>query len=85
VTNPFVRFGIRWWWARWHPLVRMGWNTLQSSSRGANVQTLFGGVLIGLGLIMRSRRRDRLYADVVPEGGEFRIRVVEVPRARSGT
>jgi hypothetical protein len=84
VRNPFLRLAIRWWWSRWHPLVRVGWNTLQTSSRGANVQTLFGGSLIAAGLVIRARRRnERLLSTIVPAGGEYRIRVVDLAPRRS--
>lgn len=65
----------RWWWSKWHPLVRVGWTVSQRSATGLG--TVVGVGLIGAGLAYRSRKTLHLYNTTVPAGGEITIRVVQ--------
>lgn len=65
----------RWWWGKWHPLVRIGWMVSQRSVTGAG--TAVGVGLIGAGLLFRSRKTLHLYNTTIPAGGEVTIRVVQ--------
>ncbi|MGI9529199.1 MAG: hypothetical protein ACR2NG_05760 [Acidimicrobiia bacterium] len=72
----WLTFAIRrWWWRKWHPLVRVGWIVSQRSVTGLG--TAVGVGLIGFGLMARSRKTLHLYNTTIPAGEEITIRVVQ--------
>ena len=74
----FLRYTVkRWWWSKWHPIVRVGWVVTRVNPRGSRSQSYLGLALIGTGLVLRSRKSLLLYKDTVPAGQEIRIRVFE--------
>lgn len=61
-----VRFLVRrWWWAKWHPAVRVGWIVTRNNGSGSQTQTIIGLGLIAAGLVLRSKRRQHLYTTKV--------------------
>ncbi len=64
----------RWWWAKWHPAVRVGWMVTRRNTSGSPAQAAIGFGLIGVGLILRSRRSLHLYSTTVDAGQTVAIR-----------
>lgn len=81
MSPPIAYTALRWWWSKWHRLVRLGWSVTRENPSGTAARTYIGLGLIGTGLILGSRRNRRVYRTTVPAGDEVRIRVV--PRGRS--
>lgn len=65
------------WWGRFHRLVRIGWFTARNNPRGSSTQTYIGLGLMGLGLVLRRRKKEVLYSEVMGNGQEFRIKVTQ--------
>lgn len=64
----------RWWWRKWHPAVRVGWTVSRHNTSGSQTQAIVGVALIGIGLILRSRRSHLLYSASVDPGTTIAIR-----------
>ena len=74
----FLRLLIRrWWWAKWHPLVHLGWIVTKNNKTGAQTVTYAGFGLIVAGLVLRSRRSLHLHTTTVSAGEEMRVRVIQ--------
>ncbi len=75
--NVPVRFVVRRrWWARFHPLARVGWNTATMGTTRPATQTIVGFGLIGAGLLLGRRgRRKVLYSGYVEPGTGTHIKV----------
>lgn len=65
------------WWRRFHRLVRVGWLTARNNPLGSSTQAYIGFGMIGLGLVLRRRKRAVLYSEVMDNGQEFRIKVTQ--------
>lgn len=66
----------RWWWAKWHPAVRLGWIVTRGNRSGSPTQTAMGLGLIALGVILRSRRSLHLYSTTIDAGRTVAVRNV---------
>ncbi len=64
----------RWGWAKWHPAVRIGWMVTRHNRSGSTAQTALGVGMIGVGLVLRSRRSLHLYSTTVDAGRTVAIR-----------
>lgn len=79
-----ARFLVRrWWWSKWHPAVRIGWIVTRDNKAGSPTRTLVGVGLIATGLVLRSRRRHRLYSTVIDPARS--VAISNVPQAGSTT
>jgi hypothetical protein len=76
MSPPVGYMARRWWWSKWHPIVRLGWSITRENPSGTAPRTYIGLGLITAGLILGSHRRRRVYRTIVPAGDEIRIRVV---------
>ena len=67
----------RWWWRRFHVLVRVG--TYVTSKRSDDRPNLgwVGLLIIAAGLALGKSRRKLLYASTINHDGEIRVRVVK--------
>ncbi len=66
----------RWWWKRFHPLVRIGWTAATAGRRRPVSQTAIGLGLMGAGVMLRrSKSNAPIYTHVVDPGQTVRIRV----------
>ena len=66
----------RWWWKRFHPLVRVGWMTATAGRRRPPAQTAIGLGLMGAGVVLRrTRSNEPIYTHVVDPGQMVHIRV----------
>jgi hypothetical protein len=75
----------KWWWSATHPFLRIGWYTTRSSKHGSTAQTLLGLCLIAIGLVVRPRRRRRLYVTRVRPEDSVYVRVARLqPPVGSG-
>jgi hypothetical protein len=81
MSPPVGYMARRWWWSKWHPLVRLGWSITRENPSGTPARTYIGLGLIGTGVIIGSRRFRRVYRTTVPAGEEIRIRVVPAGRS----
>ncbi|MGI9667572.1 MAG: hypothetical protein ACR2N2_10870 [Acidimicrobiia bacterium] len=74
----WLRFvGRRWWWSKWHPLVRVGWFVTRNNDSGSQTVTYAGLGLIVAGLVFRSRKALHIYSTTIPAGQEIRFKVVK--------
>jgi len=66
----------RWWWKRFHPLVRIGWITATAGRRRPVTQTAIGVGLMTAGVLLRrTKKNEPVYTHVVDPGQTVRIRV----------
>ncbi len=74
-----IRFVVRrWWWGRFHPLTRVGWNTATMGTTRPPAQTIVGIGLIGAGLMLgRRRHRTVLYRGYIEPGSGTHIKVLQ--------
>jgi hypothetical protein len=70
----------RWWWAKWHPLVHLGWIVTRNNRGGVQSVTYAGFGLIVAGLVLRSRKSLHLHTATVSAGQEMQIRVLQGDR-----
>lgn len=66
----------RWWWRKWHPAVRIGWLAARSNVGPSGTRAIVGYGLIAVGLLLRSRRSQRIHLAQVAPGETIGIRVI---------
>ncbi|MEN8113579.1 MAG: hypothetical protein ABFS21_04250 [Actinomycetota bacterium] len=68
----------RWWWRRFHPVVRSGWMTTEAALRTRDYPKMgYGLALVGFGLL-RGRKKARLiYRTSLDVGQGATVRVMQ--------
>lgn len=73
---PFRHAARSWWWRRFHPFTRIGWNAATVGKNRTALQTVLGLGLIAYGLMLRNPRgRTVLYSRSLEGGSVTRIKV----------
>lgn len=71
----------RWWWRKFHPLVRVGWVATRSNPSNHPLQTYVGLALIGVGLVAKRPKKRLIYSTSMDANTEFRIKVIHAGKS----
>jgi len=76
VSVPVGFVARRWWWRRFHPITRIGWNLATMGRTRPTIQTIIGFGLVGVGLVVkRKSRKTMLYRGTIEPGAGTHIKV----------